>query len=61
MLVDMANSYFYIFTHIFVNVHLLCTYYILTVYLLYKVTAIFSPMFFLLFLKHVIYHQHTYN
>ena len=43
------------------NVHWLCTYYIFTVYLLYKLTTFFSPMFFLLFLRYVIYHQHTYN
>ena len=51
----------HIYTCIFVNIHLLCTYYILNVYLLYKVTTFFSPMFFLLFLGNVIYHQNTYN
>ena len=43
------------------HVHLLCIYYIFTVYLVYKLTTFFSCMFFLLFLRHVIYHQHSYN
>ena len=55
------GKFIHIYICLFVNIHLLCNYYILAVYLLYKVTTFFSPMFFLLFLRNVIDHQNTYN
>ena len=37
------------YTCIFVNVHLLCIYYIFTLYLVYKLTTFFTHMFFCYF------------
>ena len=52
MFVDMANSYLYIFTNVHMQTYI---YYILTVYLLDKLTTFFSPMFFLLFYSEILF------